>query len=40
MADNFTLAELLEELKQDSSWEQDPEVRKNVANALAALFTI
>jgi hypothetical protein len=36
--DNFTVAELLQELKEDDSWEADPEVRKAVANALEALI--
>ena len=35
MAENdFTFYDLLEKLKEDDSWEADPEVRKEIANGL------
>ena len=32
--DNFTFYDLLEQLKEDDSWEADPEVRQAIANGL------
>jgi len=34
MSEKYTIMDLLEELKNDDSWEADPEVRQNIANAL------
>ncbi|MCR3921456.1 MAG: hypothetical protein NUK65_02935 [Firmicutes bacterium] len=33
---NYTTAELFAELKNDDSWENDPEVREKIAAALYA----
>ena len=38
--ENFSIVELLNELKDDDSWESDPEVRKNVVMALETLLMI
>ena len=38
MADKFLITELLEELKNDSSWCEDEQKRNELVNALTALL--
>lgn len=36
----YSVQELLEQLKQDSSWEEDPELREMVVDSLSFCFNV